>query len=219
MKKLTGLAMVSAVALLLPLAAPMAEEEEQAAMPMPEEICPQMDTCCMHQMMECMPGRGMMGRARGHGMGCVHGPMGCMMHQSGGPGFLEMNAEELQLSDEQLNQIKGIWSEHKKAAIRKKADIDIAEMELQEILGRQPVDFDKAKSKIERIGSLRQEIHVGMLEAMRKSHDVLTDEQRNMLMTLRKRSCCGEMRHAGMMRHGRMMRHGKMMHGMKEIKD
>jgi Spy/CpxP family protein refolding chaperone len=219
MKKLTGLAMVSALALLLPWAAPMAEEEEQAAMPTPEEMCPQMDTCSMHQMMQCMQGGGMMGMGKGRGKGCMHGPMGCMLHQSGGPGFLEMNAEELRLSDEQLNQIKGIWSEHKKAAIRKKADVEIAEMELQEILRQHPVDFDKAKSKIERVGSLRQEMQLGMLEAMRKSHDVLTDEQSDKLMTLQKAGCCGMMKHGGMMEHGGMMMHGKKMHAMKKMKD
>jgi Spy/CpxP family protein refolding chaperone len=203
MKKLTGMAMVGALTMLLPLAAPMAQEQEQAPMPMEEQMPSQMGMCPGHQMMQGMHG-GMMGMGRGKGR--MHGWKGGMHHGFGGPGLMEMHAEQLGLSDEQLADIREIWSDHKKAAIRTEADVEIAEMELQEILGHQPVDFDKAKSKIERIGALRQNVQLGMLEAMRKSHDVLTEEQREKLMTLRKHGCRGTMEQGGMMMHGKKMR-------------
>jgi Spy/CpxP family protein refolding chaperone len=206
MRKLAGLAITSALLLVLvPVAVPMAQEEEQEGMPMPSEMSAQMGMCPMHRMMMQGMHGGRMCMGKGRGEGWTHDPMGRMLHHSGGPGFYEMHAEHLELSDGQMTQIKGIWSDHKKAAIRKKADIEIAEMELQEILDRQPVDFDKAKSKIERIGSLRQDVQVGVLEAMRKSHDVLTEEQSGKLMMLRKHGRCGKMQHGGKMKHGKMM--------------
>ncbi len=207
MKKLVGLATASALVLVLvPFAVPMAQEEEQQGMQMPPQMSAHGSMCSKHgMMMEGMHG-GRMGMGKCCGKGWMRDPMEGMLRHSAGPGFYEMHAEQLELSDEQLTQIKGIWSEHKKAAIRKTADIEIAEMELQEILNRQPVDFDKAKSKIERIGSLRQEVQVDRLEAIRRSHNVLTEEQSNKLTMLRKYGRCGKMERAGMMRHGEMMR-------------
>ncbi len=206
MNKLTGFALAGAVALLLPLAAPSAQEAEQEPMPMPEEMAAEMGSWPGHRMMHGGHG-GMMGMGRGRAE--MHGWKGGMHHGLGAPRFLEMHAEELELSDEQVAQIKELWSNHKKSAIRTKADVRIAEMELEEILGQQPVDFDKAKAKIERIGSLRLDMEVGMLEAMRKSHDVLTEEQQDKLMMLRRHGCCGSMQ------HGATAKHCKKTHGMR----
>ena len=96
-----------------------------------------------------MMGHGMMGMM-GQGMGGMMGMMGdpvCgILHQFGGPGFYGKWAGQFDLSEDQRTQLEGIWSSHLKAAIQKRADLQIAQLELKQALGKDVLDYDRAKS-------------------------------------------------------------------------
>lgn len=123
----------------------------------------------------------------------MHDPVCKELHQYGCPGFYEKYAEELGLSDKQVNNLKAIWSKYKKGVIRKKADIKIAEIELSEILGQDTIDFGKAKAKITKIGSMKQDIRLDHLNTIEKGQKVLTAEQLTKFRTLKKKCCQGMM--------------------------
>lgn len=130
-----------------------------------------------------MMGQGMMGKGIGGMMG---DPIAGVLHQFGGPGFYNKWAGQLGLSEDQQDQLEGIWTSHRKSMIRKRADLEIAEVELKEALGKAEPDYDDAKSKIKRIGDLREEIALAGLSAMQKARKVLTAEQLRKVKSLRR---------------------------------
>lgn len=156
----------------------------------------------MCPMMQKMMGGGMMSRGT-MGQGMMGDPVCKDLHKSGGPGFYEKYAEDLGLSEQQVKDLKAIWSAHKKGVIRKKADIQIAKIELGEILGQDSIDFGKAKAKVMQIGSLDQDIRLDLLSSIEKAQKVLTTEQLAKFKTL-KGQCCKGMMKTGMMKSGTM---------------
>lgn len=148
----------------------------------------------MDQMMKGMGG--MM-----HG-GMMSDPVMKVLHNFGKPGFYEKHAEELALTDGQVKKLESIWFNHKKEAIRKKADMEIAQLELKKILSDAHSDFKKAEAKIAKIGSLEGALRLDYLQSIENVRTVLTAEQ------LEKFS---ELKEGGMMMKG--MEHGQMMQG------
>lgn len=162
--------------------------------------------CPMCPMMQKMMSGGMMsGGMMGKGM--MGDPICKDLHKFGGPGFYEKYAEDLGLSEKQVKDLKAIWSTHKKGVIRKKADIQIAKIELGEILGQDSIDFGKAKAKVTQIGSLNQDIRLDHLSSIEKAQRVLTAEQLTKFKTL-KIKCCKGMMKSGKMGMG-MMKKGE----------
>jgi Spy/CpxP family protein refolding chaperone len=139
-----------------------------------------------------------MGAGKGCGGGCE------MMHKSGGPGLFLKHAEALELTDRQVSELESIRQAHKKNAIRKRAEIKIAEMELGEILGADRTDFGKARAKLSQIGSLKQDLRLDCLSGIEKAQKVLTAEQLGKFKTLKKKPCkemmSPEMKGMGMMK-------------------
>ncbi len=136
----------------------------------------------MHQMMGGM-GRKMKAE-RSH-------PMGKGLGQLGGAERFIRQAEKLELSDDQVNQLKSIKQDQQKWDIQKKADIDVARVELAELLDSQLVNFDKIKSKISQMADMEKEMRLAHLAAIQKAHKVLTAEQLEKVKTLRKHQARG----------------------------
>jgi len=125
--------------------------------------------------------RSMMRRMMG-GMGrmakraCGH-PMAKGLGRLGGPEMFIGHAKRLELSEDQIDQLKKIKHDQQKWNIRKKADIDVAHVELEELSGSQSVNFEKIKSKISQIADMEKEMRLAHLAAIEKAHKVLTAEQ------------------------------------------
>lgn len=128
-------------------------------------------------------GHGMMGKCMGGMMG---DPACGVLHQFGGPGFYGQWAGQLDLSEKQQMELEGIWTSHKKVVIQKGADLQIAELELKEALGKEAPDYNGAKSRIKRINELREAIALDHLSAIQKAQKVLTPEQLKKFRSLRR---------------------------------
>lgn len=122
----------------------------------------------------------------GRGMGGMMGDPACqILREFGGPGFYDWYAQQLDLSEEQRTQLKAIWLTHLKSVIQRRADIQIAQLELREELGKDVPDYNQAKAKISQINALRGGIAQDHLSAIKKARKLLTPEQLKKLKSLR----------------------------------
>lgn len=119
------------------------------------------------------PGRG---QGMGPGMGQRQGP------GMGGPAHLK---QALGLTDEQEAQLRKLHQDQRKARIRRRADLQIARMDLGELLGAKTVDEKAVALKMKEITDLTAagiKAHVDGVLGMRK---VLTPEQVEKMKQLR----------------------------------
>lgn len=161
---------------------------------------------------EGMGGMGMMGpqmmqqmmRGRmGGGMQGMPAVMG--MPQPGR--LVRMLKEELGLSDDQTKQLKPIVLQAIKAAIQQRADLQIAEIELGELLAADPVEMAQVEAKLKAIEGLRTTLRLTLIKAHEQAKALLTPEQRQKLERLHDRM--PGMMGSGMMGMMEMMGEGR----------
>ena len=120
----------------------------------------------------------MHGKKKGAGMGPGKGPgmgmMGCCM-EDGNPMEKLM---ALGLDDKQKNSIRSIHMNMKKEHIRGRAAVDVGDIELKEILMKDPVDLKAAEAKLKQIEALKTDLHLNHIKAHEEVKAVLTPEQR-----------------------------------------
>jgi len=92
--------------------------------------------------------------------------------------------DELGLSEEQVESLKSIKDSHQREMIRKKADLELAMLDLENLLSEEDIDLSKAESLTKKIGSLRAEMRFKGIEAAVKAKRILTEEQREKLKGL-----------------------------------
>jgi Spy/CpxP family protein refolding chaperone len=164
----------------------------------------------------------MQGKKKSRGMGPERSPeqgmMGCCM-DDGHPMMAKLMS--LGLDDRQKESIRSIHMNMKKEHIRGRAGVDVAEIELKEILMKDPVDLKAAEAKLRQIEALKTDLHLGHIKTHEEVKAVLTPEQRknfnDMMMEMGGCMGCG----MGMMhghdgtgmKHGRGMKHGCNMMG------
>ena len=102
---------------------------------------------------------------------CTMDSMGDMM------GKCLQFADTLGLSEEQVNKIKPIHRDMKKKQVRFKADLEIAQIELKEIIEVKDFDLDKANAQVKKIGDMETAHHLEMLKSVKEVRSILTDEQ------------------------------------------
>ena len=107
----------------------------------------------------------------GGGMG---GHMGMM---EPGP-MLRMLTTELALSEGQEKQLKDIMYQAAKAGIKQRADVRVAELELQQLLDADPVEMGKVEAKLKDIEGLRTALRLNLIKAHEQAKGVLSPEQR-----------------------------------------
>jgi Spy/CpxP family protein refolding chaperone len=122
---------------------------------------------------------GDMGRGGHHGM----------MERGGGRerpliSLMLRNREELQLTPEQIQKLEALRSDFKKGAVKRSADLQVAELELQELLSTDPVDMAKVESHVKRIEALRGEQRLTRIKTIEEGKALLNPEQRKTLGTL-----------------------------------
>jgi len=128
---------------------------------------------------------GMMGGMMQGGM--MGGMMGKSMMQGGmmvkktldlptAQTFLALT-DELKLKDEQVKSLKSISLNSQKGAIRKGADLSIARLELNAILGQEKIDLEQVQQKVKEVANIEAEVQITQVGAAIKAKEVLTDEQ------------------------------------------
>ncbi len=120
-------------------------------------------------------GRGMMGCSRAN---CCTSP--------------EM-AKELGLSEDQVRKIDALVSKHRTAMIKIGADLKIACLEMQDLMGSSAGDSE-IKGKAKAVSTLRQKIEEARLTHVLDCRKILTAEQQKKMKT-----ACGPMHGRGMM--------------------
>jgi Spy/CpxP family protein refolding chaperone len=121
-----------------------------------------------------MMGSGTMGMMEGGGMGGHTGMM------EPGP-MLRMLKAELALSEGQETQLKDILYQAAKAHIKQRADVRVAELELQQLLDADAVDMGTVEAKLKAIEGLRTALRLNLIQVHEQAKGVLSPEQRQKL--------------------------------------
>ena len=133
-----------------------------------------------------------------------------------GAGMMGMMIKHLELDAKQASAFKAIHLKMKKESIQKKAELEIAGLELGELRSSDPIDMKAAEAKVRQIESLRSDLKILHLRAHEQVRGMLTPEQKIKLesfMEKRMGHGMGMMRNCGMM--GNMGGMGRM-HQMEE---
>jgi Spy/CpxP family protein refolding chaperone len=105
--------------------------------------------------------------------------------RDGGPDPVRLQ-EQLGLSEAQVAELRTLRADQAKQRIRQRADVEIARIELRELLGSPTVDERAVEAAVKRLGALQTavlEARVGAQLALRKA---LTAEQWDKLESLRR---------------------------------
>ncbi|MFQ5677062.1 MAG: Spy/CpxP family protein refolding chaperone, partial [bacterium] len=104
-------------------------------------------------------------------------------HRQGGL-RLEVLAEELALSDEQISQLEEQRLATAKSAIEMRSKIQVAELELRQLM--KDGDENQIINKVKEIGNLKTDLRLNRVEGQLAMKKVLTAEQLEKLESLRK---------------------------------
>jgi Spy/CpxP family protein refolding chaperone len=139
-------------------------------------------------------------KSGGMGMGgCVEmcgggGPAAGMGMWDGAHAMYVISA--LGLDDNQSTEVKAILLKLQKEMIQKRTDIQVAEIELREVIEKDPVDVKAAETKLKQIASLKTEAAMMHILGIEDVKAKLTPEQKKKL---------GEMMQMRGMGHGKAM--------------
>lgn len=122
-----------------------------------------------------------------------NGPGDCRMHQGkmgghgkmgGGHGILTM-ADELGLTDQQIEKIKDLQFAHQNTMIDMKAELKKAELILHQEMAADNPDKAKALSAAKNVNAIKGKIQEAAISHRFEMHDILTAEQLDKLNDLR----------------------------------
>ncbi len=106
----------------------------------------------------------------GAGLGMMHGRMGII------PNVLGME-NELKLSEDQKAKIQELILSHRKDMISKKAEREMAEVELFELMQKDNPDMNMIKEKMQKIANINVDQQLSAFKLSMDIKNVLTDEQ------------------------------------------
>ncbi|MBI2902189.1 MAG: periplasmic heavy metal sensor [Candidatus Methylomirabilis oxyfera] len=131
---------------------------------------------------EMMRGMGMPG-PWGYGRGGHEGPLiSMMLHWK----------DQLALTANQERSLREIRANFEKEAIKRTSDIDVAELELKELLEQEKVDLIKAEASTKKIALLRADLRLARIKTIEAGKALLTSEQQRKLERLGHDSRMGE---------------------------
>jgi|SRR5208283_5274291 len=111
--------------------------------------------------------------------------------------------KKLGLDDKQKEAIHAIHLSTKKEMIKKKAEAQLAEIDLREMLSKDTVDLVAAEAAVKKVEGLKSDIKMLHIKAMEEIKSNLNAEQKKQFRSIA----------ADMMMGHKMMRHGMMMGG------
>ena len=130
--------------------------------------------------------------AQGHGMMCEGSEMGRgmmgMMGEGSETGFCMMGEHQilgklmsLGLDEKQKEAVKEIARKSMKENLKKKADLDIARIDLRDLLDKDSINMKSVESKLKQIASIETDIHLSCIKAHEEIKAKLTPDQRKKL--------------------------------------
>lgn len=120
---------------------------------------------------------GACGPGGGHGFGMK--AMFMMM-----PWKVMMHADELGLSEEQVEKLRARHIEAKKQMIQLGSQKKIAMIDLKNAVMREEMDLATAKAKAEEVAKLKGEKLIAMIQAMHDMKEILTPQQREKIKAM-----------------------------------
>lgn len=93
----------------------------------------------------------------------------------------EMIREKLNLSDEENEKLGKIFYEYRKELLRKRAEIEIAEMDLQWLLRMKSTEAKTIKDTLKRLETLKSDLNTFRVDQLLKTRDFLSSEQYDIL--------------------------------------
>jgi Spy/CpxP family protein refolding chaperone len=109
-------------------------------------------------------GKGMPGYGRGYGYGS-------------GPFDIDMLKDRLKLNDDQVSKLRKIRTDYQKEMIKRHASMQIAEMDLWEIIDNKNLDMAKAEKKVKELEGMKSDLMMYRIKALQDTRKFLTDEQ------------------------------------------
>jgi Spy/CpxP family protein refolding chaperone len=107
--------------------------------------------------------------------------------------------EALGLSDEQEARLRNIGVSFKKDNVRKTADVELAEIDLHQLLHRrdQPFNAGEVENSVRKLYALKADRRIASIKAFEDARNVLTEDQRTKLKELfeKERSAMGHRKH------------------------
>jgi Spy/CpxP family protein refolding chaperone len=98
--------------------------------------------------------------------------------------FMLEHRHELALTPEQASRLEGLRQDFTREAIRRDAEIRIAEMDLAALLHAQPLDLPRVEAKIREVARLQAELRIERIRTIEQGRAALTPEQRTRLQQL-----------------------------------
>lgn len=102
-----------------------------------------------------------------------------------------MSKEQLGLTADQERSLRGLRANFQKESIKQTAEIDVAELDLSDLLEQEKVDIAKAEALARKIAMLRADLRVARIKTIEAGKAVLTPEQRGKLEQLGRESTNG----------------------------
>ena len=166
---------------------------------------------CMDRMGEGMQhGMHMGGEMKHHGME----ERGGMMGMKGEDHPMWQHLKGLGLDEKQKEAVRAIKSRAMKEMIKRRADKQIAKLELKDILGKDPVDMRAVEAKLKEIEAIETDMHLSHIKSMEEVKALLTPDQKKKMKEMIE---MGPMKGGMGMMQGCGMRGGMMQRGGMEM--
>ena len=91
---------------------------------------------------------------------------------------------DLGLTPEQVTRLEGLRDSFAREAIRRDADIRIAELDLGALLEQDPLDMTKVEAKVRELAQLQTDLRVARLRTIEQGKALLTPEQKTRLQAV-----------------------------------
>lgn len=98
--------------------------------------------------------------------------------------FMLQHNEGLELSAQQIKELKKLRSRFERESIRREADIKVAKMELNELLEGDSIDLEKAEGKVREVERLRADQKLSRIRTVEDAKALLHADQRKKLAVL-----------------------------------
>jgi Spy/CpxP family protein refolding chaperone len=96
-------------------------------------------------------------------------------------------SEKLALTDTQQGQIRDLQREHKRQTIERRADLEVAELDLKTLQSAETLDLEAIRDQLEVVSGLKIEEQIAGLQLKHDIQQVLTLEQRDQLEEIDKK--------------------------------
>ena len=98
--------------------------------------------------------------------------------------FMLDHRADLGLSAEQASRLETLRADFTREAIRRDAEIRIAEMDLAALLDQDPLDLAKTEAKLREVAQLQADLRIARLRTIEQGKATLSSEQRSRLQGL-----------------------------------